>query len=135
MIIAPRRAFVLPAATLFFVVLSAGSAPAQKLKVHNTYGSPLDTLKNTHLTTTVPPAKDFVRSTSPDKDKLEYAPLTGTDPERPKPRDAKQVKELQAELESAGAKNEGKAKGMLPRKPIATRKARTAETPADSATR
>lgn len=124
-IIAARRGFVPLTASLVFVMVSAGSAPAQKLKVHNTYGSPIDTLKNTHITTTVPEAKDFVRATSPNKDKLDYTPLTGTDPDRPKPRDAKGIEALQAELEGAGAKNEVKAKGMLPRK--ALHKAQTAK--------
>lgn len=132
--IAWRYASVPSAMSLLFVVLSTGAAPAEGLKVHNTYGSPLDTLKNTHFTTTVPDAKGFVRETSPDKDKLKYTPLTGTDPERPKPRDPKGIEALQAELEGAGAKNETKAKGMLPRK-TAVQKARTAKPSVTAATR
>jgi hypothetical protein len=132
-VIAPRRGFVPPVAALLFVVVSVVGASAQKLKVHNTYGSPIDTLKNTHLTTTVPDAKDFVRATTPNKDKLDYAPLTGTDPERPKPRDPKGIEALQAELEGAGAKNEVKAKGMLPRKP--SHKAQTAKASETTAAR
>jgi hypothetical protein len=120
-VIARRRASVPVAALLVFVLV--GGAQAEGLKVHNTYGSPLETLKNTHLTTTVPDAKDFVRQTRPDASKLDYTPLTGTDPERPKPRDPKGVEALQAELEGAGAKNEVKAKGLLPRKASAHRDA------------
>ena len=104
------------------LALTATAASAQK--VHNTYGSPLDTIMNTHLTTTVPETKDFVRATSPDKSKLDYTPLTEVDPERPKPRDPKGVAALQAELESAGAKNESKAKGLLPRKTVARGKSK-----------
>ncbi len=97
---------------MVLVVVGAGT-PACAQKIRNTYGSPLDTLKDTHLTTTVPEAKDFVRATSPDKAKLDYAPLTGTEPVRPKPRDLKGVAALQAELESAGAANETRAKGLV----------------------
>ena len=115
-VIARRRASVPVAVSLVLVMVSVGGVEAEGLKVHNTYGSPLETLKNTRLTTTVPDAKDFVRQTRPDESKLEYTPLTGTDPERPKPRDPKGVEALQAELEGAGAKNEVKAKGLLPHK-------------------
>ena len=103
--------------TCLFVLVADGSAWAQK--IHNTYGSPLDTIENTHLTTTVPEAKDFVRATHPDTSKLDYTPLTGISPERPKPLDTKGIAALQAELEGAGAKNETKAKGLLPRKAAA----------------
>ncbi len=103
--------------TCLFVLVADGSAWAQK--IHNTYGSPLDTIENTHLTTTVPEAKDFVRATHPDTSKLDYTPLTGVNPERPKPLDTKGIAALQAELEGAGAKNETKAKGLLPRKAAA----------------
>ena len=111
-----------------FLIAGANGAWAQK--IHNTYGSPLDTIKNTHLTTATPQAKDFVRATSPDKGKLDYTPLTGVEPERPKPRDPKGVAALQAELESAGARNEVKAKGLLPRKVVA--KAKPAPRAADA---
>lgn len=110
------------AAAALFLAGAATDAAAQK--VRNTYGSPLDTIRNTHLTTTAPEAKDFVRATSPDKSKLQYTPLTGVEPDRPKPRDLKGVAALQAELESAGAKNEGRAKGLTPRKPTARAKSK-----------
>ena len=110
------------------VMAGATSAPAWAQKVHNTYGSPLDTLVNTHLTTDVPQAQDFVRQTSPDRKSLDYTPLTGADPARPKPRDPKQVEALQAELEVAGAKNEQRAKGLLPRD--SARKGKAAKTAA-----
>ena len=106
------------AALLCLLIPAAGNS-AWAQKIHNTYGSPLDTIKNTHLTTTVPEAKDFVRQTRPDAGKLDYTPLTGVAPERPKPLDTKGIAALQAELEGAGAKNETKAKGLLPRKPAA----------------
>lgn len=105
-------------------LLIAGANGARAQKIHNTYGSPLDTIRNTHLTTATPTAKDFVRATSPDKAKLDYTPLTGIEPERPKPRDLKGVAALQAELESAGARNEVKAKGLLPRKVVTKAKQR-----------
>jgi hypothetical protein len=114
-----------------FALILAG-VPANAQNKHNTYGSPLDTFMNTHITTDVPEPKDFVKETSPAKSTLKYTPLTGTDPDRPKPRDPKQIKELQAELESAGVKNEGRAKGLLPRKTV--RKAQVKQTPAQATT-
>ena len=76
------------------------------------YASPLDTILSTRLWTDVPPAQDFVKTTRPDPKGLDYAPLVGNDPERPKPRDAAGVAALKAELESGGAQNETRAKGL-----------------------
>ena len=53
------------------------------------------------------------RKGRPDESSLKYTPLTGPNPVRPKPRDPAGVKALQAELESAGAKNLEKAKGLI----------------------
>ena len=78
------------------------------------YGSPLDTLMSTHLWTDVPAAQDFVTQTRPDTKGLAYQPLTGTDPDRPKPRDAANIQALQAELQSDGVKNERKARVLRP---------------------
>ena len=82
--------------------------PASTKKSHSVSGSPLDTLRSTHLWTETGPAKDFVRDSRPDPKSLNYAPLTGTDPERPKPRDAANVQALQAELERDQVVNQGK---------------------------
>jgi hypothetical protein len=87
------------------------SAPPSKPRP-NPYGSPLDTLMSTHLWADVPPAKDFVKTSRPDPAKLEYTPLTGQDPTRPKPRDAAGVAALQAELEKGGVDNDARAKGL-----------------------
>ncbi len=86
--------------------------PASKTKSHSVPGSPLDTLRSTHLYTKVAPAKDFVKDSRPDPKTLGYVPLTGTDPERPKPRDAANVLALQAELERSRGVNEGKGKAF-----------------------
>lgn len=99
---------------------SASSASAQSTFLptrptnnpHNKYGSPLDTLKSSHLWTHVAPARAFVRESRPDPKALDYTPLTGTDPDRPKPRDAANVEALQAELEHDGALNERKARSL-----------------------
>jgi hypothetical protein len=110
------RLFVL--AMLAAVALPAGAAlaqsapPPKKKHNNNTYGSPLDTIMHTHLWTDVAPAKDFVRESRPDNKTLDYTPLTGTDPVRPKPRDAANVMALQAELEHDLAVNTHK--GGLP---------------------
>lgn len=86
------------------------SAHAQQSK---TGGSPLDTLMNTKLWADVPEAKDFVRETRRSPDSLAYQPVTGTDPERPKPRNKEELQALQSELESAIAHNERHARKRL----------------------
>ena len=97
-----RHAVVLPA-SLLLLALASGSAVAQadaKAKqTHNKYGSPLDTMMSTRLWTDVPEAKDFVKATRPDPKTLDYTPLSGADPDRPKARDRANVEALQAELE------------------------------------
>jgi hypothetical protein len=107
-----------PALALIAVAALVVARPAVAQKIHNTYGSPLDTIMNSHLTTDVPEAKDFVKETSPDPKDLKYTPLTGPetekDPERPKPRDPKGVAALRAELESAGAVNAQRGKAVQP---------------------
>lgn len=77
---------------------------------HSVSGSPLDTLRSTHLWTDTGRAKDFVEESRPDPKTLSYAPLSGTDPERPKPRDAANVQALQAELERDQLSNESKGR-------------------------
>ena len=90
------------------------SAPVPAKPPRDKYGSPLDTLMNTHLWTDVPPAQDFVTSTRPDRKTLDYTPLTGVDPDRPKVRDKANISALQAELESDKAKNEAKGRVLRP---------------------
>ena len=93
----------------------AQTAPASKAadkKSHSVSGSPLDTLRSTHLWADTAPAKDFVKESRPDPTTLDYAPLTGVDPERPKPRDAANVLALQAEMERAHDVNDGKGKPL-----------------------
>lgn len=51
----------------------------------------------------MPEAKDFVKATRPSEDTLDYQPTTGTDPVRPKVRTPAELKDLQDELERAGA--------------------------------
>ena len=115
---------------LFAVVLLAPAAgwgqtapdDAPKPKP-NKYGSPLDTFRNTHLWTDVPPAQDFVKDTRPNPKSLKYTPLTGVDPVRPKARDPANVQALQAEMERFGVENEAKARGL--RGPKSTSKTRS----------
>ena len=85
------------------------STPPAPAKKYDKYGSPLDTIRNTRLWTDVPPAEGFVRDTRPNPKDLDYTPLTGVDPVRPKPRDAANVQALQAELERDGRENAKKA--------------------------
>lgn len=74
-----------------------------------TGGSPLDTLMHTKIWADVPEAKDFVRETRPPPDSLAYQPVTGTDPERPKPRSKVELEALKSELERAAAHNDRNA--------------------------
>lgn len=117
----PRRLTASTVALPLALALSVPTAWAQTpsaapppLKKHkpNPYGSPLDTLMSTRLWTDVPKARDFVRETRPAAKDLDYTPLTGKDPERPKPRDKANIEALQAELEHDGALNDGKARGL-----------------------
>ena len=68
----------------------------------------------THLWTNVPPARDFVRKSRPDVKTLDYEPLTGTDPNRPKARDPANISALRAELQGDAARNEQKARALRP---------------------
>jgi len=110
------------AAVIAGMCLAFGSfAQAQQAK---TSGSPLDTLMSTKIWADVPEAKDFVRDTRPPPDSLAYQPVTGTDPERPKPRSKTELQDLQGELERAVSHNEGTAQKRLGIKkptPIATK--------------
>ena len=90
-----------------------GSGPAVAQGKHNIEGTPLDTIMNSHLTPDVPEAKDFVKESRPDPSTLKYAPLSAPQPERPKPLAPKGVKDLQAELEAAAAKNARRAGGLV----------------------
>ena len=101
--------------------------PAKARHKPGPYGSPLATIMSSHLWTDVPQARDFVRETRPAAKDLTYTPLTGTDPERPKPRDPANVQALQAELEQDMARNNGRAKGLTPAKPHRAKKAATAQ--------
>src|SRR6202045_2410639 len=76
-------------------------------------GSPFDPLRPTKIGADVPGAKDFVRETRPPPDSLAYQPVTGTDPERPKPRSKAELQALEGELEKAGAQTERNARKRL----------------------
>ncbi len=68
---------------------------------------------STRLWADVPEAKDFVRESRPPPDSLEYQPVTGTDPERPKPKNKAELKAMEEELESAIGQNEAVARKRL----------------------
>ena len=99
----------LAAASLLFAGTAVGQTAAPAKHNNNTYGSPLDTMKSSRLWTDTPVPKAFVRESRPEAGSLDYTPLTGTDPERAKPRDAANVAALQAEMERAGARLAGRA--------------------------
>lgn len=88
--------------------------PTAKKRSGSISGSPLDTFMHTHLRTKVPPAPDWIAATRPDAKTLDYEPLTGSDPVRPKPRDKANVMALQAELEQDAAINNAKGDRLRP---------------------
>ena len=104
------------------------TTPPAKVNNHNTYGSPLDTLMSSHLWTDVAPVQDFVKDSRRDPKDLKYEPLTGTDPDRPKPRDSANVQALQAELERDCVDNNRKS-------PASVRTAKAQANPRHSRTR
>ena len=117
-------------ATAFAGGAMAQTTPPPTKHNNNTYGSPLDTIMSTHLWTDVDPAKDFVQETRPDPKSLDYTPLTGTDPQRAKPRDKANIAALQAELERDLVVNSRKGNAPKPTK-TAAKARRTAARSAD----
>lgn len=81
--------------------------------------TPLDTIMQTRIWADVPEAKDFVKEHRPDREKLKYQPVTGTDPERPKPRTPAELKDLESELETARVKTDKRA-GIKPSRAVPT---------------
>ena len=96
---------------------AAQQAPTPAKHKPKPNGSPLDTIMSSHLWTSVPQARDFVRDSRPAHKDMTYTPLTsqlGKDPDRPKPRDPANVLALQAELEQSIAHNNARSKGVRP---------------------
>ncbi len=89
----------------------AKTEPKPKKERHR--NTPLDTIMQTRIWADVPEAKDFVKEHRPDREKLKYQPVTGTDPERPKPRTPAELKDLESELETARV-NTDKRAGIKP---------------------
>lgn len=100
-----HRLFLCVASQIVLGSLFLKAAPACHAQEQKTGGSPLDTLMQTKLWADVPEAKDFVRESRPPPDSLDYQPVTGTDPERPKPKTKDELKSLEAELERAAEHN------------------------------
>ena len=97
--------------------LAQGASAPPANNDRNRYVSPWETLMSSHLWSDVGPARDFVRESRPDPKSLEYQPLTGTDPQRAKPRDAANIQALQAELERDRVTNNRKAPAPRRAKP------------------
>lgn len=87
-----------------------GGNKPKKVRHRNT---PLDTIMQTRIWADVPEAKDFVKEHRPDRERLKFRPVTGTDPERPKPRTPAELKDLETELEGARVSADKKA-GIKP---------------------
>ncbi len=85
----------------------------QKPKKERHRNTPLDTIMQTRIWADTPEPKDFVKDHRPDREKLEYQPVTGTDPERPKVRTPTELKDLESELEGARVKTDKRA-GIKP---------------------
>ena len=104
------------------VSMAQTAAPPPVKHNNNTYGSPLDTIMSTHLWTDTAPAKDFVQEQRPDPKTLDYTPLTGKDPQRPKPRDNANIAALQAELQRDLVTNSRKGNAAKPVKTVKVRR-------------
>ena len=129
-----RIAVTLPivfAAALAPAAMAQTTSPPPAKHNNNTYGSPLDTIMSTHLWTDVAPAKGFVQEGRPDPKTLDYTPLTGDDPQRPKPRDKANISALQAELERDLATNSRKGDAPKPAKKARRSVAKGSEKRAD----
>jgi hypothetical protein len=118
----------------------AGSPPAKPPEPYGG-GSPLDVILSTRLWADVPEPKDFVKATRPPDDTINFQPTTiEKDPVRPTPKTAKELQDLQDELENAGARNETAAhvkkrsfrqvKAPSPKSKIAVAKTTAAKTSA-----
>jgi hypothetical protein len=97
----------------------SGFAEEQKKKPKHR-NTPLDTIMQSHLHPDVPEPKDFVKEHRPAADSLDYQPVTGTDPVRPKLRTPAELKDLETELEAARFKADKKA-GVKPSPAVASK--------------
>jgi hypothetical protein len=86
------------------VAAAAGFADdtnAKKNRKKDNHQSPLATIMQTRIWADTPEPKEFVKTARPNREKLDYQPVTGTDPERPKLRTPAELKDLETELEAA----------------------------------
>jgi hypothetical protein len=113
-----RRSLLFVLACAFSLTAASGFADEQKKKPKHR-NTPLDTILQTRLWTDTPEPKGFVRDHRPPADRLEYQPLTGTDPERPKLRTPEELKALETELEAARVHADKRA-GIKPKPPAAS---------------
>ena len=100
------------------LALGSGATAAQQVtrSKQKDPGTPLDTIRNTHLFADVPEAKAFVRASRPPADTLQYQPITSqvTDVVRSKPRTPRELSDLEHQLEAARGRNE-RAAGAVAR--------------------
>jgi hypothetical protein len=104
-------------AAAFSLTAVSGLAEEHKKKPKHR-NTPLDTIMQTKLWTDAPEPKDFVKAARPPAERLHYQPVTGTDPERPKPSTPAELKSLEAELETARLKAD-KRGGIKPSSTVA----------------
>ncbi len=81
--------------------------------------------RRTRIWADTPEPKDFVKDHRPPASRLNYQPLTGSDPERPKLRTPAELKDLETELEAARFKADKKA-GIKPAAAVVSNKPRPA---------
>ncbi len=79
----------------------------------------------TRIWADTPEPKDFVKDHRPPASRLNYQPLTGSDPERPKLRTPAELKDLETELEAARVKADKKA-GIKPAAAVVSNKPKPA---------
>ncbi|WP_148210580.1 hypothetical protein [Beijerinckia indica] len=67
----------------------------------------------TRLWADVPEAKDFVRENRPAPNTLDFTPLTGASPTRPRIKSKEEIEALKSELDQAAAQSRSRA-GLAP---------------------
>jgi hypothetical protein len=108
---------------LFAAASFAEDTNANKKK--DNHQSPLATIMQTRIWADTPEPKDFVKDHRPPASRLNYQPLTGSDPERPKLRTPAELKDLETELEAARVKADKKA-GIKPAAAVVSNKPKPA---------
>lgn len=105
------------AATALGLAALAAPALAQDGRGEAKLGEdPFSVMMRWRPTTTAPDMPDFVKKTRPDEDKLNYTPLTGEEPTRPKRLTPAELAATTGKLDAAAAAARARAAAAFPAK-------------------